>query len=216
MKNRNKQVGKFFNSVADTYDMVHLEHIDGGLQSKIDTVKFIPNSAIKILDLGAGTGLELEFIFDKNKNAEVDCVDISQGMLDKLKEKYRNFRINIFCQDYFKFNFQPEKYDAVLSIMSFHHFSDIEKEKLYQLIFSTLTVDGVFVCSDYCAKNKEEEKFFRRELKKLMAEKSEEVFSYDIPTYPKTDIDLLKKVGFSDVEIKWQNNCNVCITAYKK
>ncbi|MCL1901110.1 MAG: hypothetical protein FWG51_01795 [Firmicutes bacterium] len=65
-------------------------------------------------------------------------------------------------------------------------------------------------------KSLKEEKFFRSELKKLIVKNSEEVFSYDIPTYPDTDITLLKKAGFKSVEVKWHFDCNVCILAVKK
>ena len=215
MKNRNKQISEFFDSRAETYDEVHPAHILGGLQSKIDTVKYVSKDAQTILDLGAGTGLELKYIFEKNSNAIVDCVDISNGMLEKLKEKYSDKKINIFCEDYFKFNFEKEKYDCVISIMSFHHFVPKDKLKLYRSILSTLKSNGIFVYSDYCAKDLTEEKFFQSELKKLIAANSPEVWSYDVPTYPKTDIDLLKKAGFTKVEIKWQTEYNVCIVASK-
>lgn len=216
MKNRNKQISEFFNSKAEIYDEVHPTHLLGNLQSKIDAVKYVPETAGKILDLGAGTGLELQYIFEKNKNTNVDCVDISNGMLNKLKEKYGGKNnVNIFCEDYFKFNFKKEKYDCVISIMSFHHFVPKDKLKLYRSIFKTLKTGSVFVYSDYCALDLKEERFFQSELKRLIKNNDPEVYSYDVPAYPETDINLLKKAGFKKAEIKWQAGSTVCIVANK-
>jgi len=39
------------------------------------------------LDLGCGTGLELDFIFARAPNARVTAIDISSEMLAKLKAK---------------------------------------------------------------------------------------------------------------------------------
>ena len=56
---------------------------------------------IDILDLGSGTGSFLMLI--KKKNFYVDCVDISEEALLKLKKKYKNKNIQIFNSDFIDF-----------------------------------------------------------------------------------------------------------------
>lgn len=50
------------------------------------------NSAVKILDLGAGTGLAAVEL-KKHGFTNIDAIDVSQGMLDKAREKnvYKNY-----------------------------------------------------------------------------------------------------------------------------
>ena len=43
---------------------------------------------IGILDLGCGTGIDLEEIFKKCPKANVTAIDMSQGMLEKLRDKF--------------------------------------------------------------------------------------------------------------------------------
>lgn len=44
----------------------------------------LPPECKKILDLGCGTGLELDMIWQNNPDIVVTGVDLCQGMLDKL------------------------------------------------------------------------------------------------------------------------------------
>jgi len=192
---RAKLVAEHFDRDVENYETRQIDFV--GIQSKIDTIKFVPPGAKKILNLGAGTGLELEYIFAANPNAEVDCVDISIKMLEKLKQKYSDKKINIVCKDYFKHDFGKAKYDCVVSLMSFHHFVAAEKRVLYGKIFESLKDGGVFIYNDIFASSLEEEK------QNLELLKRADLQDYDIPTYPQTDIDLMTAVGFSNVEKKW-------------
>lgn len=46
---------------------------------------------IRILDLGCGTGLELEGIFSNAPKALITGVNMSENMLFKLQEKYKGY-----------------------------------------------------------------------------------------------------------------------------
>ena len=59
---------------------------DRGTLAMLSCVDFAPGA--KVLDLGCGTGLELEYYFRLNSTAMVTGIDLAAGMLQKLKEKF--------------------------------------------------------------------------------------------------------------------------------
>jgi tRNA (cmo5U34)-methyltransferase len=208
------KIGVFFDNRAESYDAVHLTHI-GGIDSKKQAAQYIPQKTEKLLDLGAGTGLELEFIFDRLPDIQIDCVDLSEKMLERLEAKYTGKRVNIFKRDYLQFDYKEDYYDCVLSVMSFHHLQKVEKKKLYKLIFGTLKDGGVFLLGDYIAKDKQEEERCLKEYRKAAKENKDEEFHFDTPTCLDTDRELLQAAGFTDISIPWRVKSNALILAYK-
>ena len=85
--NQIEEMADFFNLRAGGYD----DHMKGAIAKDFNdfykTISFsIPdtNDIIDILDLGCGTGLEIEGIFKKAPNAVLTCVDLSSEMLSEL------------------------------------------------------------------------------------------------------------------------------------
>lgn len=117
----------------------------------------LPLDCKKILDLGCGTGLELDKIWQRNLNIEVTAVDLCADMLDKLLEKHGDKHLTTVCQDYFRYDFEYGKWDAVISFESLHHFLPEHKKKLYRKVCNSLKKGGVFLLGDYIACCKEEE-----------------------------------------------------------
>jgi len=76
---RNEEMRDFFNEKADGYDDVHLKMMD----NKIAITALLPEKVERVLDLGAGTGLELIPLFERFPQAHVTVVDISAEMLKK-------------------------------------------------------------------------------------------------------------------------------------
>ncbi|MBC8831393.1 class I SAM-dependent methyltransferase, partial [Escherichia coli] len=70
-------------------------HIADYFNSELDT----------LLDIGCGTGLELEAIYRRFPNASVTGIDLSKNMLEKLNEKYKNKEIELILADYFEYDF---------------------------------------------------------------------------------------------------------------
>ena len=81
LEKRSLEMQDFFNEKADGYDEVHLPFMD----SKKMICDSLDNSVERILDLGAGTGLELVPIFEKYPNVHVTAIDITENMLKLLK-----------------------------------------------------------------------------------------------------------------------------------
>ena len=162
--------------------------------------QLIPSECQKILDLGCGTGLELDRIWQKNPDIEVTGVDLCQSMLEKLVEKHSDKRFTPVCQDYFKYDFGNEQWDAVVSFESFHHFLPERKKELYSKIYSSLRTDGVFVLGDYIACCDEEEELLRTvylERRKQSDIPDDRFVHFDIPLTMEHEKALIEEAGFT-------------------
>ena len=79
----------FFNQKIEEYDLVH----ESFMNTKNELTYNLPDTVKNILDLGAGTGLELIELFKRFPNVKVTPIDISEKMLEKLRE--RDFSNNV-------------------------------------------------------------------------------------------------------------------------
>ena len=187
---RNQKVRQFFNEKIDTYDDVHSTF----METKKALVDSLDKDSKKILDLGAGTGLELIHLFEIFPNAEVTVIDITENMLDKLRQRNFANRLNIICGDFFEVPFGKE-YDAVISTSALHHFKKNEKIRLYKKIFKCLKNNGQFINCDYIAETMDIE---ASQLYKL----DYEINDYkhiDIPITLAHEIEILKMAGFQKI-----------------
>lgn len=88
-----EKIDKFFANRLSGYDKHMRECIEGANEFYKFTASLLPlNENCKILDLGCGTGLELEEYFKINSAAYVTGIDLSAAMLGELS---KNFPIKI-------------------------------------------------------------------------------------------------------------------------
>ena len=130
---RNQKQRKFFNEKIDTYDDVHSTFMG----TKNVLADNLDKDTKRILDLGAGTGLELIHLFELFPNVQVTVIDITENMLEKLKQRSFSSHITTICADFFKIDF-GKNYDAVISTSALHHFKPEEKNKNYIKRFITV------------------------------------------------------------------------------
>lgn len=192
LNERNQRMRNFFNEKIDTYDDVHEQFIP----TKNALANTLRESDIEILDLGVGTGLELIHLFEVKPNAHVTAIDISEKMLEKLKERSFKDRVRIIKGDFFDVDF-GKNYDAVISTSALHHFTREDKLKLYRKIFDSLKENGLFINSDKIASSKEEEQ-------KLL----EDYYKYkdvrphcDTPLSPESEEQILREANFTETDI---------------
>ena len=62
----------------------------------------IPPSARTLLDIGCGTGLELDEIFSRMPGLQVTGIDLSAEMLAVLKQKHSGKPLTLIRDDYFR------------------------------------------------------------------------------------------------------------------
>ena len=160
-----------------------------------------------MLDLGCGTGLELEEYFVLNPGAAVTGIDLSQAMLNALKAKFPDKDLTLIRASYFDAPLGNGLYDAAVSVESLHHFPAEMKASLYEKLHSALAETGFFVLTDYFAESEEMEKEYFQNLAALKKEQglSDGVFyHYDTPLTVEHETDVLRRAGFRDVRIKKQ------------
>lgn len=200
-----ERMDDFFAARVDGYDEHMRTTIEGASDFYAYTASRLPaETGARVLDLGCGTGLELEEYFRLNPEADVTGIDLSEAMVKVLKEKLPDRKISLILGSYFDVPFGEKKYDAAVSVESLHHFPAEQKETLYTKLHAALKDNGFFVLTDYFAESEELEKEYFRNLKQLRAEQGlpeDEFFHYDTPLTAGHEIQVLRQAGFSDVRI---------------
>ena len=200
-----EKMSDFFEARLDGYDAHMLTCIDSADEFYPFTAKQLPTTQnCDILDLGCGTGLELEEYYLLNPSARVTGIDLSQGMLLALKKKFTDKDITLICGSYFDVPFGVSLFDNAVSVESLHHFTKEEKIPLYTKLHGALKDGGYFVLTDYFSLSDEEEQMHQRNLIALKAEQGivdDEFYHYDTPLTVKHETDALLAAGFSSVEV---------------
>lgn len=189
----------FFTTRIEDYE----EHMSIWKKSYERFAELFPEGCEKILDLGCGTGLELDEIYKRYPDISVTGVDLCKAMLDKLTEKYEN-PLEIICMDYFRYDMGIDKWDAVISFESLHHFLPERKEFLYKNIYQALKKNSVFLLGDYVACCMEEEELLRNtyfEKRKKFQIPENQFVHFDIPLTLEHEKQLLYSAGFSDIQV---------------
>lgn len=206
-----EQMADFFEARLDFYDEHMLRDILGAAEFYPFTAECLPkNKDATVLDLGCGTGLELEEYFKLKPTAKITGIDLSEGMLNALRKKFADKEITLIKGSYFDVPFGENKFDAAVSVESLHHFTKEEKIPLYKKLHSSLKEDGYFILTDYFAPDDEYETFYRKEfirLKKEQGIRDGEFYHYDTPLTVAHESEALIEAGFSSVKIlkSWEN-----------
>lgn len=202
---RSNEMKAFFNKVVDIdYDEKHSKMI----KAKEKIVDFLPDDIENIIDLGAGTGLQLIKLYKVFPNVKTTAIDISDGMLKKLEERHISDNITIINQSFFEYEFGKD-IDAVISTQALHHFDPSDKATLYKKVYECLRKHGVFVIEDYFAIDDDTERQGFEDYRNLVKGIDSH---YDTPLTIPHEIVILKSVGFSDVEHFNGENYNILIS----
>ncbi len=214
-----EKMSDFFEARLDGYDEHMMTEIDCATEFYPFTAGLLPkNTEAKILDLGCGTGLELESYFKLNPEAEITGIDLCEAMLKSLKKKFVNKKVNIIVGSYFSVPFGEEIYDAAVSVESLHHFTGCEKIPLYNKLHKALRDGGYFILTDYFSLSQDEENMYRENLLRLKREENisdNEFYHYDTPLTVENETNALLEAGFSKVEVKGSWGQTYTIKAYK-
>lgn len=200
-----EKMSDFFENRLDGYD----EHMKKNIVSSGEfypfTARCLPmGESSHILDLGCGTGLELEEYYSINPSARVTGIDLSKGMLSALKRKFPGKDITLISGSYFDVPFGVCAFDAAVSVESLHHFTKEEKIPLYTKLCTALKNNGYFILTDYFSLSDQEEYMYRWNLIALKAEQGiadDEFYHYDTPLTVKHEGEALFAAGFSSVEV---------------
>lgn len=200
-----EKMDAFFEARLDGYEAHMLRNIAGAAEFYPFTAQHLPlakNAAI--LDLGCGTGLELDYYFALNPSARVTGIDLSAKMLQVLKEKFPDKQLTLRCGSYFELPLGSEVFDGAVSVESLHHFTKAEKISLYRRLYAALKPDSSFVLTDYFALTDQEEADLRRQLlllKETSGTDDGQYYHFDTPLTVAHEMQALLEAGFKKVEV---------------
>ena len=183
---------EFFNKKIDEYDISH----ESFMNTKKELTDNLPSDVKSILDLGAGTGLELIELFKRFPEVNVTAIDISENMLERLKERKFGAKVKTICGNFFDVDF-GNNYDAVISTSALHHFLISDKLELYKKIYSSLKDGGIFLNSDKIVDTNQEEldaiKFYNENINNKP--------HIDTPLSIEHEVEILEKAGFKNISV---------------
>ena len=198
-----EEMSDFFAARVEGYDEHMLTNVEGCREGYLEMAKHIPGNAERLLDLGCGTGLELDEIFRHFPDLAVTGVDLTPEMLTRLKEKHPDKALDLICGDYFTVEFPTSAFDVVISFETMHHFAKEKKQKLYQRIYNALAPNGIYIECDYMVNTQCEEDTLFAACEKLRREQGipDGVFChFDTPCTIENQKKLLNGASFSCVD----------------
>lgn len=200
-----EKMDAFFEARLSGYEEHMLNNIESAEKLYSFTAAQLPAAdGAKILDLGCGTGLEMDWYFRLNSTAAITGIDLSEGMLSAFREKHPDKDLTLICSSYFDVPFGEGVFDAAVSVESLHHFTKEEKIPLYTKLHRSLKPDGYFILTDYFSLSNEEELLLRQNLIALKREQGlpkDEFYHYDTPLTVGHEREALLAAGFTSVEI---------------
>lgn len=200
-----EEMASFFENRLTGYDEHMMTTIEGAAEFYKFTAQQLPSvEHCTILDLGCGTGLELEEYLALNPSANIMGIDLSSGMLSALKNKFPDKTLDLICGSYFDIPFGCNRFDAAVSVESLHHFAAEQKLLLYKKLFDSLKEDGYFILTDYFAESEALEREYFENLRQLKSEQGITdggFYHYDTPLTIDHEREVLKSAGFSQCEI---------------
>ncbi len=221
-------------------DVERFSKLDTGQQTTIDAplaMELITQAAAAhnpdathLLDIGCGAGNNTLKLLEHINPLNCDLVDLSEPMLKRAEErigKVNKGTIRTFQEDFREANFPAERYDVIIAAAVLHHLRD-EKDweeafaKIYEL---TAPGGSVWITDLVTHENTEVHQMmwgrYGAYLESLAEpEYREKVFAYidkeDSPRPVTFQLDLLRKVGFRQVDILHKNSCFAAFGAVKE
>ncbi|MCP4161353.1 MAG: class I SAM-dependent methyltransferase [Deltaproteobacteria bacterium] len=212
-------IKKGFDKVAKDYDIERKRLIpcfDDFYGASLELISSQKDDKIKVLDLGAGTGVFAGFVAELYPNAKFTLCDISDKMLDEAKKRFTetSIKVDFLVKDYSKEEIEG-RFDLIISALSIHHLTDLEKENLFKKLFKNLNKGGLFVNADQVlGKNKSIDKIYRSMWLKQVKENgvTEEVLDAGLERMKEDkmstlsdQLDWLKKAKYENVNCWYQN-----------
>lgn len=220
-------------------DIERFSDLEIGQQAVVDApvmLELISKLAVSIkpdaehlLDIGAGAGNNTISILRELPGINCDLVDISLPMLERANErlsKEQAGEIRLFHSDFRELTLPHSHYDLIIAAAVLHHLRDDKDwENTFKEIYELLKPGGAFLISDMVHHQHEaiHNVMWDRYGEHLESiggiDYREKVFDYidkeDSPRSLSYQMGLMKKVGFSSVDVLHKNSCFAAFVGIK-
>ncbi len=213
-----EKMSDFFAARIDGYEEHMLNNVEGCREGYIKMAELVPEGTKALLDLGCGTGLELDEIFKRLPDIAVVGIDLCQEILNILRNKHPDRNMKLICGNYFDVDLGENAFDTAISFQTMHHFSHPEKIALYTKLCKALKEKGVYIEADYMVMEQaEEDRWFAESarLRQEMKVPDGELYHLDTPCTVANQIAMLRKAGFASAEMVWRVGNTTIVVARK-
>jgi len=195
-----------------------------------DSIMALYPNKINVLDIGCGAGNYPVCLLQKVDAADVTLVDLSQPMLDKAQERVSGLNkgnVETIKGDFRSVALPENKYDVIIATAVLHHLRDNNDwEKAFLRLYSLLKPNGSLWIFDlvYQTNSAMQNLIYTIKygeyLTSLKDEKyRDQVFAYiekeDTPRPLVYQLELLKTVGFKDVDVLHKKLCFASFVGFK-
>ncbi|HRV60178.1 MAG: class I SAM-dependent methyltransferase [Solirubrobacterales bacterium] len=169
---------------------------------------------LRVLDLGAGTGMLSAVVSESFPSASFTLFDFSPRMLEQARELLGEGSVVVSGDMYEGIPAGP--WDAVISALAIHHMTDEGKRSVYESAFRELGPGGVFVNAEHVlgetpALQEHYARWHRWQAYEKGLTDAEwadtvERMSHDHLTPLSTQLGWLREIGFTDVDCLWKDH----------
>jgi tRNA (cmo5U34)-methyltransferase len=205
-----------FDSIAQEYDAHRRQLIpcyDDFYRVTTDLATGGPQG-LRVLDVGAGTGLMTQFILSRKPEAVCTLVDFAEEMLNVAKKRFAGQNnVSYVTGDYRNVDL-GSGYDVIVSSLSIHHLDDRDKARLYHRLYGLLKAGGVFVNADQVMgataaieaeyQRRWREKITKSDLSEVEKAAAFERMKMDRPATLEDNLRWLRDSGFRDVDVYYK------------
>ncbi|RZK76675.1 MAG: class I SAM-dependent methyltransferase [Pedobacter sp.] len=216
---------RFDNDVArfSNLDTGQLTTLDAPLTMELCTsaAAYVTPNATDLLDIGCGAGNYTLKMLSKIPDLNCTLNDLSMPMLEKAKERVgavTNGVVTTIQLDMREVDLGEARFDIVLAAATLHHLrGDSDWELVFSKVYSALKPGGSFWISDLITHDAEPlnslfKEYYGNYIESLGgAEYKQKVFDYieyeDTPRSINYQLELMRRVGFKQVEVLHKNLC---------
>jgi tRNA (cmo5U34)-methyltransferase len=179
----------------------------------LQLIPFETNANIKVLDLGAGTGILSSLILQAFPQANVAAFDMAENMLKICQTNLCAFQERLTLQ---QGNFAEDDfgsgYDLVVSGLAIHHLDSGGKKTLFKKLFHSMNPGGILLIRDIVTGatprlTEQYEQLWRQYMKASGEDDAAWFQNYlkeDIPSSVEEQTKWLAEAGFADAGCHWR------------
>lgn len=169
---------------------------------------------LRVLDLGAGTGLFSSLLLEHQPDCQLHLLDASDGMLNEAQQRFAgSSRVSFTLGDMTSADLAGP-WDLVISALAIHHLEHAAKRSLFHRIREALEPGGLFVNAEQVLgpTPEAEERYARLWLAQVRAAgvpedsiaKASERMRHDRCATVENQLLWLREAGFSDVDCSFK------------